>query len=110
MMKDSFREIEDAKTRQNMGDPDWEHDWATGRFTCLLKCTKQGCAETCAVAGNYDTWLSHEQFGDWMYASGRPASITPPPPMITVPEGCPQAIREEVVAALRCIGSTTPRH
>jgi hypothetical protein len=99
MVKDSFLTVEDSRTAQNKHDQDFEPDSPSGRFVCLLACTKSACRETCAVSGNYDTWQDHNEHGEWLYASGRPTAITPPPPMIHVPATCPAPIREEVFAA-----------
>lgn len=71
-----------------------------GRFVCILKCERNWCRETCAVAGNYvekDIRLDEENVygGRWC----KPSSFNPPVPIIPIPNNCPPAIREEVRSA-----------
>jgi hypothetical protein len=98
LVKDSFHTVSDGSTSRNWRDPDFEPEFATGRFVCLLECTKSGCQETCAVSGNHDITQGGE-YGEHWYPTGRPKSINPPPPMIQIPRACPGEVRAEVVAA-----------
>lgn len=98
MVKDSFHTIIDGNTSRHRDDPDFEHEFTTGRFVCLLECSKPRCQESCAVSGNHDITQGGE-YGEHLYATGRPKSINPPPPLIQIPRACPEAIRAEVVAA-----------
>lgn len=100
MVKDSFLTVEDAKTNRHSSDQDFHPEFETGRFVCLVRCTKAACSETCAVSGNYDTTIWHGDHGkEWTYPTGRAKSITPPPMMIHVPSGCEKPIRDELIAA-----------
>ncbi|MFO0849924.1 MAG: DUF4145 domain-containing protein [Gemmataceae bacterium] len=98
MVKDSFRTVFDSSTSRYWNEPDFDSDSATGRFVCLLECSKPACRESCAVSGNHDMTRGGE-YGDELYATGRPTSISPPPPMIRVPDECPKPIANEVRAA-----------
>jgi hypothetical protein len=71
----------------------------SGRFVCLLKCGN--CQESCAVSGDYGTNSYRDEQGDHDYDRRHPTSITPPPPMILLPEDYPKPIRQEVTAAFR---------
>lgn len=99
MVKDSFHTIVDRRTVEGREDESWEHEFTTGRFVCLLECSKPNCHESCAVAGNHDVTQAHDQFGGRLYATAKPKSIIPPPPMILIPGMCPDDVRDEVVAA-----------
>jgi Domain of unknown function (DUF4145) len=57
------------------------------------------CQESCAVSGNYDTHEYGDEDGAHWCDRGHPTLITPPPPMIHIPEDCPQPIREELTAS-----------
>jgi hypothetical protein len=100
IVKDSFHTAFDAETvRARQLDRDYPSEGETGRFVCLLQCGAQGCKETCAVAGDYDTWAVDVDQGYDEFSSCTPISITPPPPVIQIPEECPEAVKQEVVAA-----------
>jgi hypothetical protein len=99
MVKDSFLTVDDGSTSRDSGCPDFLPEFVTGRFVCLLKCTKVGCWESCSVSGNFTTGEAYDDQESWNYSSGRPISITPPPRMIQIPRACPEKIREQVVAA-----------
>jgi hypothetical protein len=99
MVKDSFRTVSDGESQRECEAANWPWEFDTGRFVCLLQCTKPGCLESCAVSGNYRVDEEYIADGRRLYASGRPTSITPPPPMIYIPKGCPKPIRQEVLAA-----------
>jgi Domain of unknown function (DUF4145) len=100
IVKDSFRTVLDGEGSRNWDQPDFDPVFDTGRFVCLLVCTKTGCGESCAVSGNYDIAEGYTEQGyPIYYATGRPTSITPPPPMILIPRACPDPVRAEVVAA-----------
>ena len=99
LAKDSFRTTLDSITSRNWDDPEFGIEFATGRFVCLLLCSRAGCEETCAVAGNYEMAQDDDEHGSRPYSTGRPSSIIPPPPLIQIPEGCPKPIQQEVVFA-----------
>lgn len=96
----SFRTILDRKSRF-LPDHEYHPMAMTGRFICLLECSK--CAETCSVSGNYDTDQDYDVVDGeptaCPFERGHPRSITPPPPMIQIPKECPKEIRREIVAA-----------
>lgn len=98
MEKDSFRTVFDGTTHRNWGDQYFESSFATGRFVCLLSCTKTGCKESCAVAGNFHTGETGE-YGQELYSIGQPTAIAPPLHMIRIPQSCPDNIRGELLAA-----------
>lgn len=97
--KKSFNTVMDRPTKLHWGEPDFDPEWEKGRFVCLLVCTKTSCGETCAVAGNYDITINHDENGAYTYTTGTPSSIVPPPPLIKIPKGCPAPVRAEIVAA-----------
>jgi Domain of unknown function (DUF4145) len=95
LLKETFREAHDAATVRHRHRRSFDPESYTGRFACLLQCTRTDCQEVCAVSGEYVTEMDEDGY----YSSCRPQSISPPPPMIQIPENCPEAIRQEVVAA-----------
>lgn len=101
VVENSFNTIPDSKSTLNRNHEDYEAVFETGRFVCLLKCSKAKCEETCAVSGNYGMTEDHDESSYTTYATGYPKSITPPPQMIHIPPACPMKIKKEVKAAFR---------
>lgn len=99
VVKDSLKTVHDAATADNVRDRDFPSEEETGRFVCLLQCSRVGCGETCAVSGNYTTGVADTDRGYFEYAACQPLSITPPPPVIRVPRECPAPVKQEVGAA-----------
>ncbi len=99
IVKDSFQTTYDAETADKADDRNFASEDATGRFVCLLQCGRSGCGETCAVSGNYSTGVADTDRGYFEYEDCQPLSITPPPPVIQIPPGCPEPIKQEVLSA-----------
>lgn len=99
VVKDSFKTGIDGKSCRKWDHPNFEPQFASGQFVCLLKCSKASCEESCAVSGNFDVQECSDEYNTEWYDAGRPRSITPPPPLIRIPKECPLEIRREVEAA-----------
>jgi hypothetical protein len=99
LVTESFRTITDAHTVRQRSHPDFDNEWVSGRFVCLLKCSKNMCKESCAVAGNFSTSVVQDEEGVEYQREGIPRSIIPAPPMIGIPEDCPKPVKNEVKAA-----------
>jgi len=96
--KGSFHRLIDSATHQCQNDNHFEVEFTTGRFVCLLICSKLACRESCAIAGNFavsDGGTHHPEY----FIDGKPTAINPPPGMITIPKTCPKEIRSEINAA-----------
>lgn len=94
----SFKSLADSATHHCQNDDDFEAEFTTGRFVCLLICSKSACRESCAVAGNFtisECGTHHPEY----CTDGLPTAITPPPGMIVIPKACPKDIRSEIIAA-----------
>lgn len=99
LIEDTFRTVFDESTNTAMNQPNFYSEFVTGRFVCLVRCSKSRCCESCAVSGNFRTYTDHDPDGWNEYEAGRPTSITPPPPLISMPRACPDPVRAEVTAA-----------
>jgi hypothetical protein len=95
MVKDSFKSEPDSRTKELQQYPHADPEKFSGRFVCLLECSRSYC-EVCAVSGRY---YVEQGEGGW-YEACQPLSINPPPHLIQLPDDCPKPIREEVEAAL----------
>ena len=82
---------------RRIGIPNHEFyaEMTTGQFVCLLKCRR--CHAVCAVSGNYSVDVDHSDGSSFEH--GRPQAVTPPPPMIAIPNACPAPVKAEVQAA-----------
>jgi hypothetical protein len=96
IVDDSFRTVVDRKSH-NFSPEDYHPAAITGRFVCLLTCSK--CHESCAVSGNYVTDVYEGDEGFHEFVRGHPTSVTPPPPIFGIPAKCPVAIKQEVIVA-----------
>src|SRR4051812_45726713 len=79
MVKGSYKSEPDRKTKLNKDDPHFDPEEPSGRFVCLLPCSRPNC-EVCAVAGRYV--VERDETG-WCEAC-KPLSITPPPMLIQI--------------------------
>jgi hypothetical protein len=95
MVKDSYKSKADRRTKQIQDEPHIDPEEFSGRFTCLLVCSRGDC-ETCAVAGRYS--VDRDETG--YYEACEPLSVNPPPLLIQIPEDTPKAVRAEIEAAL----------
>jgi Domain of unknown function (DUF4145) len=96
LVEGSFHAVSDGNSQRHSHHPDWEWEFDTGRFVCLLQCSKPTCKESCAVSGNYSVTVDQDEGG---YPGGKPSSIVPPPPIIAIPKKCPEPVRQEIAAA-----------
>ena len=72
----------------------------TERFTCLLVCNQPGCREPVVVCGTTGEEPEPDGEGgeDWKKYLA-PVFFHPAPPIITIPKGCPDAVRKDVEKA-----------
>jgi hypothetical protein len=85
---------------------DWEPWWVTERFTMFLKCGAAKCGEVVVVSGSTSLEeVQDDEFG-WAFESLLvPVLMTPPPPIIQVPEKTPKAVQEELQLAFQLFWS-----
>ena len=97
MKEKSFITIDDGTTSREGHRDDFEPEFVSGRFVCLLQCQESDCRESCSVSGNFS--MRRDPTDDSLDEVGRPISISPPPPMIDIPKKCPETVNAEIVAA-----------
>lgn len=92
--------LEETKdSREAHRNEEWEPDWVTERFVCLLVCQNRHCGEACSVAGetsyvafqDEDGWDSTRRF--------EPHFIEPAPDIFPIPTGCPKLTAQELRTA-----------
>jgi Domain of unknown function (DUF4145) len=93
--KESFQHSFDSATDRYRANKDSDPTAYTGRFACLLKCSRSDCGEVCAVAGGFEVADDNQDYFEWC----KPLSVSPPPPMILLPDGCPNSLKKETEAA-----------
>jgi hypothetical protein len=85
----------DGATERHYRLRGFDPESSTGRFVCLLRCPRTECQEACAVSG--DTVTDCDE--DGYYVAGRPKSVTPPLPIVQIPDECPEPVCDEIQAA-----------
>jgi hypothetical protein len=78
---------------------DWDPEWFSDRFICLLVCQNRDCQEVCAVTGvtSYDTYQDEEGWDLNRYLE--PYFIEPAPEIFSIPKRCPKQVAAELRAA-----------
>jgi len=100
--EDSFRWGYDAASHAELssynGDP-----FATGVFVGLLKCNNKDCVESVAISGSLGLEQNDEEScrrgeSSWI-AFCIPNYFSPPLRIFQIPENCPRAIRNDILAS-----------
>jgi Domain of unknown function (DUF4145) len=96
--KGSLAVCETAESVSNQSEGyDNSDEMFEGRFVCLFICSRGACGEPVAVTGTAARDVDHKrQVVEPFYV---PRFFTPAPPLINIPEKCPQSIRLEAQAA-----------
>jgi hypothetical protein len=101
-----FWKIEPQYSASAHGHNDWDPSWVTERFTMFLKCGVVKCGEVVVVSGSTSVEeIYDEEFGYALEGLLAPVLMTPPPPIIRVPEKTPKAVQEELQMAFQLFWS-----
>lgn len=103
--KEWLRITPDATSRGNMSEESDATEIETGVCACIVMCNHENCREACAIAAKWQDEMESFEGEPSAVAVCRPVSITPAPPMVHVPKGCPDDIRKEVTAAFSAFWS-----
>lgn len=87
---------ETKDSRESYGSEDWEPDWVTERFVCLLVCQNRHCGEVCSVTGDTSYVLQYDGEREMRF---EPHFIEPAPDIVLIPKGCPELTAKELRAA-----------
>lgn len=92
----TISESSDKYSEQGCVLDNWENEFWSGRFCCLLKCLNSGCKDTVAALGIAEKHIDDEgKFFNKYY----PASFYPPLLIFNIPEACPDDVAQELKAA-----------
>lgn len=81
---------------------EWEPEWVEERFVGMLRCSNPKCDESVAVSGSVNVEPAYEEDGSWNYEGLlTPKSMSPAPPIITLPEGTPTEVSKELALAFQ---------
>lgn len=79
---------------------DWEPDWTVERFSVFSRCDEKSCGEVVVIIGDTAVVQVMEDPDEWgLIEVLRPRSIFPAPPIISMSEGTPPGIRDEISKA-----------
>ena len=92
----TLSESSDKYSEQGCVLDNWENEFWTGRFCCLLKCLNSECKDTVTVVGIAEIHIDDE--GDF-FNKYFPKSFFPPLYIFNIPETCPEDVAEELRAA-----------
>ncbi len=93
---DSLALEETKDSREAHESQDWEPDWVTQRFVCLLVCQYRHCGEVSSVTG--DVSYVYQDDGRWERRF-EPHFIEPAPDIFLIPKGCPKLTMQELRSA-----------
>lgn len=89
---------ETAASKAARGDPNWEPEWESKRFSILLRCIR--CSEPVLGVGDVQSIEGHDEEHSWVFFNALvPRYFEPPIPMIQVPKDCPDVVHSEVLSA-----------
>lgn len=94
---DSLAREETKDSHEAQGSQDWEPDWVTERFVCLLVCQNRHCGEACSVAGDIGYVVQDD--GNGWERRFEPHFIEPAPDIFIIPKKCPKLTTQELRAA-----------
>lgn len=106
---DSLIMVETPDSLMDRRHQDWDLEWVTKRFACLLVCQTKRCGEVCSVGGEAgyrlnDTW---PEDGDEPPTVVEPHFIEPAPAIFKIPTGCPRQARDELKSAFSLLWHDT---
>jgi len=98
--KQSFRCEETVGSKKEHSVPEWEPEWVRYVFSTWAKCQTPACGEAVAISGTGSMRSAMEDDGNVTWEDYfSPLFCFPMPPIIDIPQKCPQKIREELGAA-----------
>lgn len=104
--KKHFLKGEPQYSKDAQSHQEWDPDWTTERFAMLLQCNASKCGELVAVSGNTSVEQVDDEEQGWTYESLLvPRSMSPPPPIIQVPEKTPDTVHNELKLAYQLFWS-----
>lgn len=96
---------ETAISKSNRKHDAWEPDWINEKFAALLKCSASKCGEIVAISGRISVepdFEDDEEEGGWSFEDMlEPKSMFPAPPIITLPQGLPKTVEQELDLAFQ---------
>lgn len=98
----TFHEGESPRSSKHHHEDFWEPTMYFGQFACLMRCNRPECKEVVSVQGESQLWEDWDRNGPvGYYGAYKPSSFSPAPPLIKLPEQCPEPIAKEVRVAFR---------
>ncbi|AGS69172.1 hypothetical protein HGI09_47000 [Streptomyces collinus] len=98
--------LEESETSKSWRQhDDWEPDWISGGFHCLLRCRIKDCDVT-RVVGRMDLTPDYDEFGRWYGQYKKrltPEIFSPPLPLIESRDVCTEKVGERIDAAAKVI-------
>ncbi len=107
----TFFNEETSLSRKWHGHEDWDPDWVSTVYSCLLKCTNEGCQEVVANSGEgiLDWDIEHDEegypqqiYGDYF----KPLYFQPHLVLIQIPEKTPAEVKEKLENSFRLFFSS----
>ena len=94
----SLNQEETSESQRAHSHEDWDPEWVSERFVCLLVCQDFRCGEPCTVAGStsYDLEPGPD-FDTTEYLE--PHFVEPAPELIKIPGKCPKDVATNLRAA-----------
>jgi hypothetical protein len=93
---------ETAHSREGRDHDDWDPTWLSHRFMMFLRCENKQCREVVVACGFTEMGeVIDEENGLGFQDLLVPISITPAPPIISVPKGTPSTVEGELNMAFQ---------
>lgn len=101
---DTAAEHEGTASSNARTHEEWDPEWISGLFTCVLRCQRSTCQEIVAAMGRWKVREEYEAYGPPEYEKFYLLEMTTPPlPIIRIPASCPSPVRESVHRAARVV-------
>lgn len=113
IIKDSFKVSERRDSREAFSHPNWDPDWTTNVYSCMLECNNEQCKEVVASSGtggvDMDYFYGVDDVPDqrWVLFY-RPRFFEPPLAIINIPIGCPAAVAQPLQESFRLFFCSPP--
>jgi len=97
----SLASAETRDSREAHSHSEWEPEWVSEEFVCLVECHNNTCREVCSVAGSTThSWeWSAEPTGERLARSLRPRFVDPAPAVFAIPKDTPEKTAKALEAA-----------
>jgi|CXWL01.1.fsa_nt_gi hypothetical protein len=104
----SFFKAQPLRSREAGAHEDWDPEWITYVYSCLLICANDKCGEVVSSSGTGS--VQHDPYedndGEWTWDTVdqfQPRFFEPPLALIEVPTTCPEAVRIPLWEAFRLL-------